>query len=118
MIDDIKQAVDNLQQTGAYGIKETMDLLALVEAAADTYEQAKADGKIDLDDIQYTTTLLMAAVEAFKGSDQIMAELKDIDAAEAAALFTKLFSVVQRLLKALTSKTVAVPVIFPVSDPV
>lgn len=109
----LEQAFEALP-TGALGIKETMDLINLLSGAVDAFVAAKADGKIDIDDFQHLVGVMTSAVEAYKGSEQIVAELKDLDSAEAGQLFTAVFMVVQKLISALGAKEVAVPVVMPI----
>jgi hypothetical protein len=112
-IKTLEQQISDVVQTGSLGIKETMDVLVMLDAWIDAYEKAKADGKIDLDDIQHSVSAIVAAVEAFKDADQIPAELKDLDSMEATQLFSSAFTLIQRLIKVISAKEVAIPVIFP-----
>lgn len=115
MSEDIKAIDSEAAPTGAVGIKETLDLLKMLEEFLDTYEKAAADGKLDLDDLQYATGAIVAAVEAIKGAENIPLELKELDAVEATQIFQKVFVLLQRAITMIAKKDVSVPVIFPVA---
>lgn len=115
MSEDIKTTDSEVVPTGAVGIKETLDLLNMLDEFLTTYEKAKADGKLDLDDLQYATGAIVAAVEAIKGAENIPTELKELDALEATQIFQKVFVLLQRAISMVAKKDVSVPVIFPVA---
>lgn len=78
------------------GIKETIELLDLVEQSGVAAKAAMADGKIDWRDAlnKETRDLLPKLQAAVAGGNLVPLELKDIDGAEAQALYTKLVGVV------------------------
>jgi len=111
--------VKNLEQQltalpAELGINEVLDLFNLLDTLLDAYDKAKADGVIDFADLQYITPVVLSTVEAFKGADKIIDEMKNVDTAEATVLFQRVFSLVQRLILALSTKTVAFPVVQPI----
>lgn len=113
IVNPVQPVLEDPVQTGANkGIKETMDVLLFLESVITAYEGAKKDGKFDINDLAHITPVIITALEAFKGSEQIIDELKEIDTAEATQLFQKVFELCQRLIKALTQREVAVPVMF------
>ena len=68
------------------GINETKELLKFVIELGTAVDKAKADGKIDITDIQFLIAPLASANAAFAGVDQVKVELKDMTAEEAAEL--------------------------------
>ncbi len=79
------------------GIKESMELLEGVKVVGVIVKKALADGKVNLADLP----LLMGAVpklslilEASKGTELIVAEIKDMDAAELNQLGAKVLEVI------------------------
>lgn len=81
-------------------IKETTELLEGIKVAGVIVKKALADGKINLADLP----LLMSAVpklavlvEAGKGADQVLPELKDIDGEELKTLGAKVLEVFEAI---------------------
>lgn len=68
------------------GVKETGELLIWVAKAGSVVGAALEDGKVDLADLPKLIGILPGAPTALMGINQIPAELKDMDAAEAAML--------------------------------
>ena len=81
-------------------IKETQELLKGLEILAIAGAKIAKDKKIDLSDVkpvldavkEYSTIL-----EGFKGLDQVIPEVKDIDQVEAAALGFQLIELVKKV---------------------
>jgi hypothetical protein len=85
-------------------IQNTKELVKLVVSGYKVYGQAKADGKIDLKDLGLLLALLPDIEAAFKDVSEIPAEVKDLDATEAAELGQFIVSE----LGALPEKTAAI----------
>ncbi len=68
----------------AKGVKETKELISLGIALEKAVVAAKADGKIDINDLPLLLAVLPKLQPAIDGIDQIPAELKDLSAPEAA----------------------------------
>lgn len=83
------------------GTKETMDVVVLLETAAETIKAAKADGKVTLLDLPKLAPLVPAGLEALRGSELIPAELKDLSKEEAGELMAKTADAVVKLVQAL-----------------
>lgn len=65
-------------QVGQYGIKETLEVIDFGMAIISGMYQAKADGKIDMNDIGFIMPAGMAAPAAFEGITEVMNEIKDL----------------------------------------
>ncbi len=65
---------------------QTTEAVDFVLDAVQTTQAALADGKINFSDIPRFLGLVPGAIKGIIGADQIPAELKDMDDAEAAAL--------------------------------
>jgi hypothetical protein len=83
------------------GIKESLELVALVKTSADTIKAAKADGSIDWKDLAKLGPELMALKAAVQGAASIKAELSDLDADEAQAIYAATFEAVTALADAI-----------------
>jgi len=82
-------------------MKETLDILVLVRAIADAIDKAKADGKLDWFDIPKIADLREAASQALRGSQNIPAELLDLDGDEVKVLLDGLITAIQKLYYAI-----------------
>lgn len=71
-------------------IKETMDLLQVLEVIARCYVQAKADGSINWLDLPKFMPALGALAEAFSGIEKLEGEMKDLDMSELLLIGQKL----------------------------
>jgi hypothetical protein len=67
-------------------VKEIKDVLKLVLSGYKVYGLSMADGKIGFEDIGNLMVMIPHIQPAFDGVDQIPAEFKDMDAAEAQEL--------------------------------
>ena len=83
------------------GIKETMELLTLLEVTAEVYSAAKADGSIDYKDLVKLGPEITALKNAVQDSNLILAELKDLDKDELSSLCPALIGAVLGLVKAI-----------------
>ena len=68
------------------GIQETKDLLKFVVTLGMAVDKIKADGKVDITDIQFLMAPLTQAGKAFEGVKHVKAQLKDLSAEEAKEL--------------------------------
>ena len=71
-------------------LKETMELLNVLECVAQCYVAAKADGAINWLDLPKLRPVLHAMGEAFDGLEKVEAEVRDLDMAELLAIAGKL----------------------------
>ena len=69
-------------QVGEHGIKETLEIVDLGMALISAVFQARADGKIDLNDVSYLMPAFMAFPAAITDIGQFMPEVKDLQAEE------------------------------------
>lgn len=60
------------------GIKESIEVVAFVGAVLKSCMDAYKDGKLDLSDYRYFTNVFPKGVAAFKGIDDVGAELRDL----------------------------------------
>lgn len=77
-------------------IKNSLEVLGAVEAAADAAVKACEDGKLGLLDLRHLVPVLGKAKDAIADAALIRAELADADAAEVDALVAKLVVVVEK----------------------
>lgn len=84
------------------GVKETLDVLALVDAVAAAVKAALEDHKIDFRDAlrAETRAVLPAAQEAVAGAQSIPLELADLDASEVAQIAAAAFKAGKAILDA------------------
>jgi hypothetical protein len=68
------------------GIKETKEAVDLVLAVAKIVVEATKDGKVDAQDLGLLIALIPVVQPAVEGANQIAAELKDLEVAEATEL--------------------------------
>lgn len=80
------------------GIKETMDVINVLDEALGAAERAMEDGTISFIDMKELITLVGPAKEAIAGVTDIASELKDLDSVEVAEISAKMFLVVKRVL--------------------
>ncbi len=64
------------------GIQETKDLLKFVVSLGMAVDKIKADGKVDITDIQFLMSPLTQASKAFEGVKHVKAQLKDLSSEE------------------------------------
>ncbi len=83
------------------GIKETLEVVALVDKSADMIIAAKADGSIDWKDLAKLGPVIAALKAAVDGGNLLVVELKDLDAAETEALFAATTAAVTKLVGAI-----------------
>lgn len=84
----------------AKSLKETMEVLAALELLALSVKEVMKDGKVDLADLAILVKVASQAevfVKAVEGVGEVVPEAKDIDAAEAVALVTRLFEIVGKV---------------------
>ena len=84
----------------AEGIKESLELVAMVKELAKALEASKADGKIDWKDLPKFAPVVMAASKAASGGHLIPLEVKDLTAEEGQLLVGELIDAVTRLVYA------------------
>ena len=82
------------------GIKETQELIALVQAAADAIKAAKADGEINWRDVPKVAGVLVALKAAVQGGNQIKAEMADVSKEEAQELMQQGMAAVISMVQA------------------
>lgn len=68
------------------GIKETKEVLAFAMSLHMMYDQAKADGKIDMNDVGLIILPVTKLIPAIDNIKAVSEEIKDLDAAEKAEL--------------------------------
>jgi hypothetical protein len=86
------------EQQQQHGIKETLELVALLQEAADAVKAAKADGQINWKDLPKISGLLWAAKSAVQGSDKIKVEVAELSKEELDELLTKIVAAVSSLI--------------------
>jgi hypothetical protein len=64
------------------GIKETREVIAAGKSYATAVVKSCEDGKLNLFDARHMLTPIKATATAVSGVDQVMTELRDVDAAE------------------------------------
>jgi hypothetical protein len=85
-------------------IRNLLDYVVVLETlAGDVKEARKDDADIDLWDIPKFTDMLPALKAAKEGSELIVAEIKDMDPAEARILIDRGIAAVAALVEALTT---------------
>lgn len=82
-------------------MKETLDILVLVRSIADAIDKAKSDGKLDWFDLPKVADLREAASKALRDSQNIPAELLDLDGDEVKILLDGLIDALQKLYYAI-----------------
>ena len=82
------------------GTKETEELIALIQAAADAIKAAKADGEINWRDIPKVGGVLVALKAAAQGNDKVPAELKDLTREEIEKLMAKSMTAILAMIQA------------------
>jgi len=83
------------------GIKETLEVVALVDKTADLVMAAKADGSIDWRDLPKLGPEVAALKDALAGAQGIAAELADLDKDEVIKLYEASAAAVFKLAKAI-----------------
>jgi len=86
------------------GIKEILELLDGLRVILTISGKALEDGKLSFGDLTLIADLAKeyeVLVNAVKGSDEVLKELKDLDANEAQIVVTKLYDVIMPFYKAL-----------------
>lgn len=86
------------------GIKETREVLKLLEDLADAIEKAKSDGSIDWFDLPKLGGVVSSAKKAMDGSHLIDDELRDLDADEIKVLINDAVSAATAITKAFLSR--------------
>ena len=84
----------------AIGTKETEELIALIQAAADAIKAAKADGEINWRDIPKVGGVLVALKKAVQGNDKVPDELKNLTREEMEMLLTKSMAAIIAMIQA------------------
>lgn len=80
----------------AVGIKESLEVLAAVEVLLKDLKKVLADGKIGFGDVGVIFDLLgqfQVLNAGLQGADQVPAELKDLDSAEAEVLVARALAI-------------------------
>lgn len=83
------------------GILEIQDVIIFVEDLAKVIKEAKADGKLDIFDAVKLITVVPSMVAAAKGSDQIKAEIGDLNGEELEAVLDGIKDALFALISAL-----------------
>ena len=81
-------------------MKESLDILVLIRSLAQVIEDAKADGIVDWFDVPKLGRLKEFASEALKGSQNIPAELLDLDSEEVKILASALIEAINKIVEA------------------
>ncbi len=81
-------------------MKESLDILVLIRSLAQVIEDAKADGIVDWFDVPKLGRLKELASDALKGSQNIPAELLDLDAEEVKILASALIEAINKMVEA------------------
>jgi hypothetical protein len=88
----------------AQGIKETLEMLALIEEVGLALEKAKEDGKVNWMDLPKFAPVLSAGKAAIEGTHMISAEIKDLSVEEIQALVSKMTVAISALIKGIMAK--------------
>jgi len=64
------------------GIKETREVIVAGRSYCTAIVKSCADGKLNLLDARHMLAPVKATLEAVRGADQVMTELRDLDSAE------------------------------------
>lgn len=83
------------------GIIETKEVIKFVQVLAETIEEAKKDGSIDIFDAMNAISLISPLAAAGKGILEIKEELKDLDKEEVQELLAMMQDAVSQLIQAL-----------------
>jgi hypothetical protein len=86
------------------GIKESLELVDLILALSQAIKEAKKDGSVNWMDIPKFAPVIIAAKKAIEGSDQIEAEIKDLNETEAQMVALAALTAGQALLGAILHK--------------
>jgi hypothetical protein len=81
------------------GIKETMDVLDLIQVGVKVGKEVTADGKLNLFDLPKLTPLVPAAQKAYSGRGEIPKEVKDLDVEEVEQLAAKALAIAAEFMK-------------------
>lgn len=84
----------------AVGIKESLEMVAMVKELAKALEASKADGKVDWKDLPKFAAVVVAGSKAVNGGHLIQAEIKDLSPEETQILITELIDAVSMLVAA------------------
>lgn len=84
-------------------IKETLEVIDVLDVTAKAIKEAKADGDVDWKDSPKFVKVIPAAVKAINGADKIKLELKDLDDGETQVLFDRIMAASTALLDAIMS---------------
>ena len=84
------------------GIKETEEVIAFIQALAETIQEAKADGTIDIFDAMRAIKLMLPMTHAAQDAIKIKEELKDLDKAEIETLLAEMQVAVFAIIKAIS----------------
>ena len=85
-------------------MKETLDILVLMRSIAAAIDRARQDGRIDWFDLPQLAALKEYASDAIRGSQDIPAELLDLDIEEVKILLSGLLEAIQKLSNAIVGK--------------
>jgi hypothetical protein len=88
----------------AKGIKETMELLSLLEEVGVALQKAKEDGKVNWMDLPKFAPVVAAGKNAIEGSHMVAAELKDLSSEEISSLINKMTAVISALVAGIMAK--------------
>lgn len=80
-------------------IKETMEVLDLIQVGVKVGKEVTADGKVNLLDLPKLLPLIPAAQKAYAGRSEIPKEVKDLDAEELEQLAAKALAIVAEFMK-------------------
>lgn len=85
------------------GIKETQDLIKLVQVSADVLKAAKADGSIDYKDLTKLGPMIGALKAAVDGAKLVSEELKELSPEETTELLIETVAAVKSIVDAVIS---------------
>ena len=92
------------------GMKETNELLDMLESATGLTAKVLADGKVDFGDLQHLVEegkKLHVYVDGIDDVDEVLKELKDLDEAEVLALVVRLYKLAKMVKEAIDKSKVA-----------
>lgn len=84
--------------------KESKEVVAFISGLASAIADAKGDGIVDWTDARFAVPLANLATDAVKGSDGIIAELKDINGEEMDELVKGMVGAITALVYAVMQK--------------
>lgn len=84
----------------AVGIKESLEMVAMIKELAKALEASKGDGKVDWKDLPKFAPVVVAASKAVNGGHLIPVEIKDLTPEESQILISDLLDAATALVMA------------------